>query len=349
MLDSATSALFGNDTSVAEVHVRSDQPSTHRGTAKQLVTVVLLLTVPFSLGIALPLAAQADAERVSVLVVSTDPTGAAVYVDGTLVGSTPVHVDTLPAGPHRVRIIKPGYLENSRTIEVKKGGEPVTVQLRLTRDAAAVQAGGGSGGGILSNKWFWVGVAGAGAVAATAIAAKGGNAAPTVGGASASPSIGLAGSTEIQFSVQDATDPDDDSLTYTWDFGDGASTSSQSASHVYQSAPASKPKVTVSDGKKSASAETSVTIRSMTGTWNANVFGAVFTLTQTGSSVSGAYRDADGPGTVTGTVQSSSPRVTLTVNQAPFALFTFSGDPDTNINAINGSLEGVLNFSMIRQ
>jgi len=48
-------------------------------------------------------------------------------------------------------------------------------------------------------------------------------------------------------------------------------------------------------------------------------------------------RDADGPGTVTGTVQSSSPRVTLTVNQAPFALFTFSGDPDTNINAINGS------------
>jgi hypothetical protein len=329
--------------------VRSHQSSTHCSTAKQVVSVLLLLTVPFSLGVGSSLAARADVERVFALVVSTDPTGASVYVDGAFVGSTPVHVETLPAGPHRVRITKPGYLENSRTIDVSKAGEPVALQLRLTRDAAAVQAAAGSGGGILTNKWFWVGVAGAGAVAATAIAVKGSNAAPTIGGATASPTIGLAASTNIQFSVQNAMDPDNDSLTYTWDFGDGASASSQSASHVYQSAPASNPKVTVSDGKKSASAETSVTIRSMTGTWNANIFGAVFTLTQTGASVSGAYRDADGPGTVTGTVQSSSPRVILTVNQAPFGLFSFSGDPDTNINVINGSVEGILNFSMIRQ
>jgi hypothetical protein len=78
------------------------------------------------------------------LSVQTDPAGAAVYVDGRFVGETPLTLPALAAGDHRVRVVKDGYLENSRIVRVSTG-KSEALQLRLTSragQAAAAQAGG---------------------------------------------------------------------------------------------------------------------------------------------------------------------------------------------------------------
>src|SRR5947209_7129985 len=65
------------------------------------------------------------------LSITTDPDNAAVYVDGRLAGQTPAHLVSIPAGDHRVRIVKGGYLENSRIVTVPAGA-PTVVKLKLT-------------------------------------------------------------------------------------------------------------------------------------------------------------------------------------------------------------------------
>jgi PKD repeat protein len=85
-----------------------------------------------------------------------------------------------------------------------------------------------------------------------------GNVAPNVeiGAAPASGNAPL----DVLFSSE-ATDPDDDELTYLWEFGDG-DTSSQEGSvrHVYRTAGTYTAKLTVSDGQASASATVSITV-----------------------------------------------------------------------------------------
>ena len=61
------------------------------------------------------------AETPGALSVASDPSGAAVYVDGRFVGHTPIDVQDLPAGDHRVRLVKDGYLENGRVVSVSAG------------------------------------------------------------------------------------------------------------------------------------------------------------------------------------------------------------------------------------
>jgi hypothetical protein len=46
--------------------------------------------------------------------VASEPAGANVFVDGQFQGTTPVEVARLAPGDHRVRLVKNGYLENSR-------------------------------------------------------------------------------------------------------------------------------------------------------------------------------------------------------------------------------------------
>lgn len=65
------------------------------------------------------------------LSIHSEPAGAAVYVNGRFIGQTPLTVPALAAGDHRVRIVKDGYLENSRIIRVT-AGRAKTLQLRLT-------------------------------------------------------------------------------------------------------------------------------------------------------------------------------------------------------------------------
>src|SRR5688500_2482566 len=52
------------------------------------------------------------------LSITTDPVNAEVSVDGRPAGQTPTNLVAMPAGEHRVRIVKNGYLENARVVTV---------------------------------------------------------------------------------------------------------------------------------------------------------------------------------------------------------------------------------------
>src|SRR5262245_10901617 len=66
------------------------------------------------------------------LSIVSDPDGAAAYVDGRFAGATPVNVVGIVAGAHNVRIVKSGYLENSRILNVV-AGQPTQLKVKLTR------------------------------------------------------------------------------------------------------------------------------------------------------------------------------------------------------------------------
>ncbi len=55
-------------------------------------------------------------EATATLTVITEPVAATVYVAGRPRGETPVEVAGLPAGDHRVTIVKEGYINNSRVV-----------------------------------------------------------------------------------------------------------------------------------------------------------------------------------------------------------------------------------------
>lgn len=73
------------------------------------------------------------------LSISSDPPGAALYVDGLFRGQTPLSLPALPAGDHRVRLVQPGYLDNSRLVRIG-ADKTETLHVRLT--ARVVQAAG---------------------------------------------------------------------------------------------------------------------------------------------------------------------------------------------------------------
>jgi hypothetical protein len=60
--------------------------------------------------------------------------GASVFVDGRLSGETPVTLTTIPVGVHRVRVVRLGYLENSRMVTIR-AGVPAVLRARLTDPA----------------------------------------------------------------------------------------------------------------------------------------------------------------------------------------------------------------------
>ena len=68
------------------------------------------------------------------LLVESEPPGASVFVDGRLSGETPVTLTTIPVGVHRVRVVRLGYLENSRMVTIR-AGVPAVLRARLTDPA----------------------------------------------------------------------------------------------------------------------------------------------------------------------------------------------------------------------
>ncbi len=82
------------------------------------------------------IAAPAGAGAIGTLSVSSDPAGAAVYVDGNFVGQTPLSLTQLPVGDHRLRVVRDGYLENGRLVRVAPGRGD-TIHVRLTARAAS--------------------------------------------------------------------------------------------------------------------------------------------------------------------------------------------------------------------
>jgi PKD repeat protein len=121
----------------------------------------------------------------------------------------------------------------------------------------------------------------------------------------------MAGVTTYTMTSQGASDPDGDSLSYEWAFGDGATGSGQSATHVYDSAGSFNVTLTVKDKEHSATAPSaSVTVaRSMAGSWSGATNSTLFNssmavnLTQSGTSIGGTLTFSGG---LSGTVNLAS-------------------------------------------
>jgi hypothetical protein len=306
--------------------------------------------------------------QASPLTVTSDPPGAAVYVDDALVGETPVTAENVPAGPHRVRVLRVGYLENVQVLDVI-ADQPIVHHVRLTpilqQPAATLSTSSTASEPppaetvdrpwFAGKRWLWIGLAGGGgAVAAASL--RGSPEVPlTAGTVFISPSTGLQGGTTITFASQGSDGGSGSPLTHTWNFGNGSSAIGALVTHVYNSAGTFSVTVDVSDGKTSATATGSIAIKSLTGTWRgtlAGVFDVTMTLTQTGTTVAGTYRDQVATGAITGTVRPASPSVNLTIGLAGFPLASYAADPAADVNTLTGSYrqQGLtLDLRMTRQ
>lgn len=124
-----------------------------------------------------------------------------------------------------------------------------------------------------------------------------GNRAPGVSGIDVSPDgVALVGATVMTFSAH-ASDPDDDALTYDWNFGDGRSAANvgPGAQHVFADAGALAVSVTVTDAHgASAVFHLPINAVTVTGTWRGCALSGTgpqtYELTQNGTTVSGTYK-----------------------------------------------------------
>jgi hypothetical protein len=88
--------------------------------------------------------------------------------------------------------------------------------------------------------------------------------------------LAIAGVTVMAF-VATASDPDHDPLTYAWDFGDGATASSSTPTHVYRSEGSFPVALTVADNRGASVAVTGVvTARGLSGRWLLSQGGGLF-------------------------------------------------------------------------
>jgi glucose/arabinose dehydrogenase len=82
---------------------------------------------------------------------------------------------------------------------------------------------------------------------------SGGNKAPTAV-VTATPNFGKPAPLSIDFSSQGSTDPEGATLSYSWEFGDNATSTDQNPTHIYSSNGIYVAMLTVSDGEKTATA-----------------------------------------------------------------------------------------------
>jgi hypothetical protein len=304
------------------------------------VSIARLIILSFPLVVVAGLSGQAGWP----LVVTSTPSGAVVYLDGAPVGLTPVTIDRVTAGSHRLRLTRDGHLENLKVIAADAPLEhhvtltPLPLRSRQARSPGKQGEAPADGENwFTKRKWLWVG-AGAGGAAAALFLMRPSD--PVTGGSVlVSPTIGLQAATPITFASQGAGGGSSGTLTYAWDFGDGTTGSGPLVTHVYGASGVFTVKVDVSDGKKSATATGSVTIRSLAGTWRGTLAGALgvtMTLMQNGAAVTGVYTDQAGSGPLAGSARPASPRVNLVISPSGYPAASYAADPNADVSRLTG-------------
>jgi hypothetical protein len=297
------------------------------------------------------------------LIVSSDPAGATVMVDGVGRGRTPVTLTDLAGGKHEVRLVRSGYLENKREVDLEPG-QVTTVAVPLT--AATEAAGAGQPATAQAGqppkkssplKWV-LPLAGGGAAVGIALAAKGGGSDPTppppvktCGAAfnTAPPGAGLAGATVFAFTVVETC------TTNAWTFGDGSSLQGSAVTHVFGGAGVFQVTMSATNQGGTTSSAQAITVKSMTGTWSGTIGispSLVFTmqLSQSGSSITGTYTDQNGTGPVARSNISDARNVSLTIGQNQLTIdFSLKGSDDMNTLAGTVSNSYTGGVTMIRQ
>ena len=65
----------------------------------------------------------ASKPRFGSVTIRSEPRAAEVFVDNQKIGLTPVQNKQLPAGKHRIRLVKDGYFDVEREVNVRSGTE----------------------------------------------------------------------------------------------------------------------------------------------------------------------------------------------------------------------------------
>lgn len=99
--------------------------------------------------------------------------------------------------------------------------------------------------------------------------------------------LALMGATNVAFSAT-GSDPDGDSLTYSWNFGDGQASTGQSVQHIFNTAGTFTVTLTIQDSKgSSATSSQSVTVKSLTAEWLDTDKRWTITIRQSGGTFTG--------------------------------------------------------------
>ena len=160
----------------------------------------------------------------------------------------------------------------------------VTAATATTAGAGAAAAGGGM------SKLAVIGlVAGGAAGAGAAVMVSRRESDPPAGTLSTvvpSQTGGVLAASRFTFSIQ-ATGFDAASLAYRWEFGDGATSTEPTPTHVYTVPGSYTVAVTVSDRRQSSRSETSVTVYSLDGRWTSTGGSVSLDLSQSALTIAG--------------------------------------------------------------
>jgi len=176
---------------------------------------------------------------------------------------------------------------------------------------------------------------------------------PVISSVTATPSFGIMGVSAFNFAAL-ASDPDGDTVTYTWDIAGNARTGPNVGPVTFTSgAGVLNAAVTVTDGRGgSSSGSANFVLGNMTGRWVGTMpgFNLTYNFTQSTTGVLTATFTTTGPGiTVNGILDPAAPntitsggRVTFRskITSAGFLDYSIVGDMDNTGARFNGSVSG---------
>lgn len=171
------------------------------------------------------------------------------------------------------------------------------------------------------------------------------NRAPTIVSMSVSPQFGIQSLTLFTFSGN-ATDPDGDGLSYSWNLG-GTTLTGSSVTGTFSSGGTGTATLTVSDGKGGTATDSrTFIVGSATGNWTGSGQGLgnfTMTLTQTAGFITGTYKDSFGSGQIDpaqpGTINNAG-QIEMRVKQGRFTDWTLRGTMSQTGRQINGQMFG---------